>query len=52
MQTVERFLALLFGAIVLALVITNPRGVEAILKGFATFTGETVGAFGRFAGRA
>lgn len=52
MSAVERFLALLFGAIIVGLLVTNPRGVEGILKGFATFTGETVGAFGKFAGRA
>ncbi len=52
MSTLERFLALLFGAIIVGLVVTNPGGVEKILKGFATFTGETVQAFQGFAGRA
>lgn len=45
MSAIERFLALLFGAIVVMLVVTNPSGVRAILQGLATFTGETVGAF-------
>ena len=53
MDTLERFLGLLFTAIIVGLLITNPRGVEATLRGFAEFTEKTVGAFGRgFAGRA
>lgn len=48
MQSLERFLALLFGAIVVGLVITNPSGVKAITSGLAEFTVGTVGAFGSF----
>lgn len=45
MRALEQFLALLFGAIVVMLVITNPRGIEAILSGLGQFTSATVGAF-------
>lgn len=45
MRALEQFLALLFGAIVVMLVITNPRGIESILTGLTEFTRGTVGAF-------
>lgn len=48
MDTVKQYLALLFGAIVVGLVLTNPRGVEAIIQGLASFTGRTVEAFTGF----
>ncbi len=50
MRVLEQFLALLFGAIVVGVVITNPRGVEAIIKGLGEFTSSTVGAFSQFRG--
>lgn len=52
MKLLEQFLALLFGAIVVGIVLTNPRGVQGILQGLSTFTGETVQAFQGFSGRA
>lgn len=52
MKNLEQFLALLFGAIIVGLVLTNARGVADILRGFASFTGETVKSFGEFRGRA
>lgn len=45
MQTLERFLALLFGAIVVMLILTNPSGVNAVINGIAKFTTGTVSAF-------
>jgi hypothetical protein len=50
MDTLERFLGLLFGAIIVGLLISNPRGIEATLRGFAEFTQRTVGAFAQFRG--
>lgn len=50
MRALEQFLALLFGAIVVGLVVSNPEGVKGILQGFASFTGETVQAFSGFGG--
>ena len=45
MAAFERFLALLFGTIVVMLVLTNPSGINAITNGLAKFTSQTVGAF-------
>lgn len=46
MGTVEKFLVLLFGAIVVGIVVTNPSGINGIFQGLAGFTQKTVGAFG------
>ncbi len=54
-DTVEKFFVLLFGAIVVGIIVTNPGGVAGIFQGLANFTGKTVGAFAGsqgFAGRA
>ncbi len=45
MRAVEQFLALLFGAIVVMLVVTNATGVGKILESLGSFTGTTVTAF-------
>jgi hypothetical protein len=45
MTTIEKFLVLLFGAIVVGIVVTNPAGISGLLSGLAGFTSRTVGAF-------
>jgi len=50
MRVLEQYLGLLFGAIILGLLVTNASGVAEILKGFASFTGETVQSFSGFGG--
>ena len=45
MSTIEKFLVLLFGAIVVGVVVTNPAGIEGIFQGLAGFTSKTVDAF-------
>ncbi len=42
---VEKFFVLLFGAIVIGIIVTNPRGVRGVFEGLATFTRESVNAF-------
>ncbi len=44
-KTAETLLTLLFGAIVIGVMVTNPEGVKAFFQGVATFTGNTVDAF-------
>ena len=52
MGTVEKFLVLLFGAIIVGMVVTNPGGVKGFFTGVADFTSKTVGAFSTgFAGK-
>lgn len=52
MSTVEKFLVLLFGAIVVGIVVTNPNGIAGILNGLAGFSSQTVKAFsGGFAAK-
>jgi hypothetical protein len=48
MEAFSKGLALLFGAIVVGLVVSNPRGVEAVLNGLASFSSQTVRAFTEF----
>lgn len=45
MGTVEKFLLLLFTAIIVGIVVTNPGGVNGFFQGLANFTSGTVGAF-------
>ncbi len=45
MVTVEKFLILLFTAIIVGVVVTNPSGVNGFFQGLANFTSGTVGAF-------
>jgi hypothetical protein len=45
MGTVEKFLVLLFGAIIVGIVVTNPSGINGFFQGLAGFTSKTVGAF-------
>jgi hypothetical protein len=49
-DTLERFLGLLFGAIIVGLLISNPSGIRATLEGFAAFSERTVRAFTQFRG--
>lgn len=54
-DTVEVFLGLLFGAIIVGIIFTNPAGVKGLWEGLADFSGKTVEAFsgkGGFVGRA
>jgi hypothetical protein len=54
MHVIEKFLILLFGAIIVGIVVTNPKGVNDFFLGIAGFTSKTVGAFSGnqgFAGR-
>lgn len=54
MGVVEKFLLLLFTAIIIGVVVTNPNGVNGFFTGLANFTSGTVGAFtggGGFAAR-
>lgn len=54
MSTIEKFLILLFTAIIVGIVVTNPGGINGFFSGLAGFTSKTVGAFtggGGFAGR-
>jgi hypothetical protein len=50
MGTVEKFLLLLFTAIIVGIVVTNPSGMTGFFQGLANFTSGTVGAFSRFGG--
>jgi len=43
--TIEKGLALLFGAIIVGIVFTNGKGVSALITSLGTFTNQTVGAF-------
>lgn len=45
MGTVEKFLLLLFTAIIVGIVVTNPGGIQGLFQGLANFTSGTVGAF-------
>lgn len=45
----ETFLYLLFTAIIIAIMVTNPKGIAGILTGLGNFGGNVVGAF--FGGR-
>ncbi len=45
MGTIEKFLILLFTAIIFGLILTNPRGVSEFFHGIAGFTSSTVTAF-------
>jgi len=48
--TVEKFLILLFGAIIVGIVITNPQGLSTMFSGLSNFTSSTVKAFQGFSG--
>jgi len=48
--TVEKFLVLLFGAIIVGVVITNPQGLSTMFSGLSNFTSSTVKAFQGFSG--
>ncbi len=48
MDALKLYLTLLFGAVVAGLVLSNPRGTEAILNGFASFSAQTVSSFAGF----
>ncbi len=45
-NALEKFLALLFGAIVIMLFVKNASGVGTIVKSFGTFSHDVVSAFG------
>ena len=45
MDTLEKFFALVFTAIIVGIVVTNPQGVKGIFQGLASFTSGAVGAF-------
>ncbi len=45
MRVVEQFLALLFGAIVVMLIVTQGSNVSQIITSIGSFTGTTVRAF-------
>jgi hypothetical protein len=45
MSTLEKFLALFFGVILVGVVITNPGGLKAIFDGLTVFTRGTTQAF-------
>jgi hypothetical protein len=52
MGTIEKFLILLFGAIIVGIVVTNPAGISGFFQGLGGFTSKTVEAFsGGFAGK-
>ena len=54
-DTLEVFLGLLFGAIIVGIIFTNPQGVKALWEGLADFSSKTLEAFagqGGFVGRA
>ena len=48
MDAFKQGLALLFGAIVVGLIVSNPSGVSAILNGLASFSSQTVESFTKF----
>ena len=48
MEAFKTYLTLLFGAIVVGLIVSNPGGVSAILNGLASFSGQTVESFTKF----
>ncbi len=54
MTVLEKFFILLFTAIIVGIVVTNPGGIQGLFAGLANFTSGTVGAFSGgqgFAGR-
>jgi hypothetical protein len=52
MGTVDKFLLLLFTAIIVGIVVTNPGGIMGFFQGLTTFTAGTTNAFSSgFAGR-
>ena len=45
MSTIDKFIGLLFLAIIVGIVVTNPGGIAGFFQGVANFTSKTVGAF-------